>query len=89
MKKEFKQVTVAGKIYQWNYKQPEFSTAYSVYVFKDGVKIIDDTIIKKPTSAIMRELITKYLQNIKPVKVIKNDTYGTLGSKYLDIKFNL
>jgi hypothetical protein len=58
-------------------------------VFKDGVKIIDDTIIKKPTSAIMRELITKYLQNIKPVKVIKNDTYGTLGSKYLDIKFNL
>jgi hypothetical protein len=86
MKKEFKRVMVAGKNYQWSYKQPEFSTTYSVYVFNDDVKIIDDSIIKKPTSAIMRELITKYLQTIKPIKVIKNNLYGTFGSNYLNEK---
>ena len=37
----------------------------------------------------MKELITKYLQNIKPIKVINSNLYGTFGSKYLDIKFNL
>ena len=78
--KEFKQVTVSGKIYQWKFDENILS------IWKEGKKLFEKNIITKPTTNIVRDNISEYLTTIKPVKLITKNKYGTLGSHYFDVK---
>lgn len=78
--KDFKQVTVSGKIYQWKIDEKSLS------VWKDGKKILEKNVDIKPTANVVRDIVSEYLTTLKPVKLISKSMYGTFGSHYFDIK---
>ena len=79
--KDFKQVTVSGKIYQW--KNDENNT---LSIWKDDKKLLEKTDIIKPTANVVRDIVSEYLTTLKPVKLITKSIYGTFGSHYFDDK---
>ena len=78
--KEFKQVTVSGKIYQWKFDENVLS------VWKDNKKLFEKTDVIKPTANVVRDIVSEYLTALKPVKIIQESKYGTFGSHYYDDK---
>lgn len=79
-KKDFKQVTVRGKIYHWKINENVLS------IWKDGNKLLEKTNTMKPTANVVRDIVSEYLATIKPYKVLTKTLYGTLGSRFYDVK---
>lgn len=79
--KEFKQVTVSGKIYQW-----KIDENIKVSIWKDGKILLEKNIKIKPSPNLVRNIITEYITSSKPVKMIQESKYGTFGSHFYDDK---
>ena len=78
--KDFKQVTVSGKFYQWKVE------ANILSIWKDENKLLEKTDIIKPTANVVRDIVSEYLTTLKPVKHLTKPIYGTFGSHYFDDK---
>lgn len=78
--KDFKQVTVSGKIYQWKLDENILS------IWKDGNKLFEKIDVMKPTVNVVRDIVSEYLTTSKPIKHLTKSMYGTFGSHYFDDK---